>query len=277
MSTATTAAPAEQDPGAGFTEAHVDIDNFTVRYYRAGQGDPVVVLHGAGGPRFTRALDLLAQRRQVVLVEMPGFGEQVNDIHQTPDELAEAVAQAIEEIGLTRYHLLGTSLGGSIAARLASAHPDRVVSLVLEAPAAFREGAVSPADIPPEEMAGRFRVFPDRVPALTPPDPEATARVWPLVDRVLGTRPVDDPELAEKLPGLNVRTLVLFGDRDGVIPPHNGRTYRRLMPNCSLIFVHQAAHDIQGDRAEAFAEVVADFLDRGWQFLLPEQSTVINP
>jgi pimeloyl-ACP methyl ester carboxylesterase len=277
MSTATTATSADQDPGADFTEAQVDIEGFTVRYYRAGQGDPVVVLHGAGGPRFTRALDLLAQRRQVVLVEMPGFGEQVNDIHQTPGELAEAVAQAVERIGLDRYHLLGTSLGGAIAARLAIAHPDRLVSLVLEAPAAFREGALSPAEIPPEEFAGRFRVYPERVPALAPPDPEATARVWPLVDRVLGTRPVDDPELAEMLPGLNVRTLVLFGDRDGIIPPQNGRTYRRLMPNCSLIFVHQAAHDIQGDRAEAFAEVVGDFLDRGWQFLLPEQSALINP
>jgi hypothetical protein len=41
--------------------------------------------------------------------------------------------------------------------------------------------------------------------------------------------------------------------------------------------VHQAAHDIEGDRPEAFADVVGDFLDRGWMFLVPEQSTLINP
>jgi hypothetical protein len=41
--------------------------------------------------------------------------------------------------------------------------------------------------------------------------------------------------------------------------------------------VHDAAHDIQGDRPEAFADVAGDFLARGWQFLLPEQSTLINP
>lgn len=272
MTTATT-----QVPGADFAEATVDIQGFMVRYHSAGTGEPVVVLHGAGGPRFTRALDLLARQRQVIVLEMPGFGQQVNDVHQTPGELAEAVAEAVALIGLERYHLLGTSFGGGIALHIALAHPDRVISLVLEAPAAFREGATSPADIPPQEMIARFRVHPERVPALTLPDPAAMARTWPLVERLLGNRPENDPELAERLPGMAIRTLVLFGDRDGVIPPHNGRTYRRLLPNCSFQLVHQAAHDIQGDRAEAFADVVSDFLARGWQFLLPEDSTLINP
>jgi hypothetical protein len=49
------------------------------------------------------------------------------------------------------------------------------------------------------------------------------------------------------------------------------------MPNCALIYVHDAAHDIQGDRAEAFTDLVEDFLDRGWHFFLPEDSTLINP
>jgi pimeloyl-ACP methyl ester carboxylesterase len=160
---------------------------------------------------------------------------------------------------------------------VALAHPDRVISLVLEAPAAFREGATSPAAIPPEDMVRRFRVHPERVPAFTPPDPAVMARTWPLVERLLGSRPEFDQELADRLPEVAVRTLVLFGDRDGIIPAENGRTFRRLMPNCSYILVHDAAHDIQGDRPEAFAEIAGDFLARGWQFLLPEQSTLINP
>jgi pimeloyl-ACP methyl ester carboxylesterase len=102
-------------------------------------------------------------------------------------------------------------------------------------------------------------------------------RTWPLVDRVLGSRPEFDHELADRLPEITVRTLVLFGDRDGIIPATNGATWRRLLPNCSLIIVHSAAHDIQCDRAEAFADVVGDWLARGWHFLLPEDSTLINP
>jgi pimeloyl-ACP methyl ester carboxylesterase len=277
MSTSATPAAAEQAPGAGFTEGTVEVQGFTVRYFQAGEGEPLAVLHGAGGPVLTRALDLLSQQQRVVLLEMPGFGDQANDVHQSPAELAEAAAEAFAAIGIDRYHLLATSFGGGIALHVALAHPDRVISLVLEAPAAFREGATSPAEIPPEDMVRRFRVHPERVPAFTPPDPAVMARTWPLVERLLGSRPEFDQELADRLPEVGVRTLVLFGDRDGIIPAENGRTYRRLMPNCSYILVHDAAHDIQGDRPEAFAETAGDFLARGWQFLVPEQSTLINP
>jgi pimeloyl-ACP methyl ester carboxylesterase len=278
MTTSTSPGTTDVAPGAGFTETTVEIQGFTVRAFQAGEGgDPLAVLHGAGGARLSAALDLLAQQRRVILLEMPGFGDQPNDVHTTPAELAEAAAQAFAALGVERYHLLGTSFGGAIALHLTLAHPDRVISLVLEAPAAFREGATSPADIPPEDMLRRFRTHPERVPAFTPPDPATMARTWPLVERLLATRPEFDQELADQLPDVAVRTLVLFGDRDGVVPAENGRTYRRLMPNCSYVLVHDAAHDIQGDRAEAFADVVGDFLTRGWQFLLPEQSTVINP
>jgi pimeloyl-ACP methyl ester carboxylesterase len=265
-------------PGTAFTEGTVEVQGFTVRYFQAGDGgDPLAVLHGAGGPRFTAALDLLAQQRQVILLELPGFGDQPNDVHTQPAQLAEAAAEAFAAVGIDRYHLLGTSFGGGIALHLTLAHPDRVISLVLEAPAAFREGATSPADIPPQDMVRRFRAHPERTPAFDPPDPAVMARTWPLVERLLGSRPEFDQELADRLPEVAVRTLVLFGDRDGIIPPENGRTYRRLMPNCSYILVHDAAHDIQGDRAEAFVDVVSDWLARGWQFLLPEQDTLINP
>src|ERR1700722_17376991 len=277
MSTSTMPAAAEQAPGADFTEGTVEVQGFSVRYFEAGEGEPLAVLHGCGGPQFSRALDLLARQRRVVLLEMPGFGDQANDVHQEPAELAEAVAEAVAAIGVDRYHLLGTSFGGGIALHVDLAHPDRVISLVLEAPAAFRVGATSPAAIPPEDMARRFRVHPERVPAFTPPDPAVMARTWPLVERLLGSRPEFDQELADLLPEVGIRTLVLFGDRDGIIPAENGRTFRRLMPNCSYILVHDAAHDIQGDRPEAFAETAGDFLARGWQFLLPEQSPLINP
>src|ERR1700761_4284848 len=277
MSTSTLPAASEQAPGAGFTEGTVEVQGFTVRYFQAGEGEPLAVLHGAGGPQFSRALDFLARQRRVVLLEMPGFGEQANDVHQAPAELAEAVAEAFAAIGIDRYQLLATSFGGGIALHVAHAHPDRVISLVLEAPAAFREGATSPAEIAPEDMVRRFRVHPERVPAFTPPDPAVMARTWPLVERLLGSRPEFDQEPPDRLPEGDIPTLVLFGDRDGIVPAENGRTYRRLMPNCSYVLVHDAAHDIQGDRPEAFADVAGDFLARGWQFLLPEQSTLINP
>jgi pimeloyl-ACP methyl ester carboxylesterase len=275
--TAVSETTTERAPGSVFTEATVQAAGFTVRYAEAGTGEPVVVLHGAGGLRHSVALDLLAERHRVVQIEMPGFGDQPNTVHQTPGELADAVAQTIAAIGIERYHLLGTSFGGAIAVHLALGHPDGVISLVLEGPASFREGATSPADASPEELMRRFRVYPERQPAFTPPDPQYMARTWPLVERLLGSRPAYDQELADRLPELTVRTLVVFGNRDGIIPSENGAVWRRLLPKGWLVLVHNAAHDIQGDRPEAFVEVVQDWLARGWEFLIPDTPSILNP
>ena len=62
-----------------------------------------------------------------------------------------------------------------------------------------------------------------------------------------------------------------------MINPINGRTYRRLMKNSTLQYVYSAAHDIQGDRPEAFAETVGDFLRRGMNFMINEGDGLLNP
>jgi pimeloyl-ACP methyl ester carboxylesterase len=277
MTTGSTSITAEA-PGAAFTPGSVTADGFTVRYFEAGAGSPIVVLHGAGGPRFTVALDLLARDHRIVLIELPGWGEEPNTRTETLAQLADTVAAAVAAIGIEKYHLLGTSLGGATAVWVALNHPERLISLVLEAPATFRVGATPPGPgVPPEEFVRRFRVHPERTPAFDAPDPAAQAKFWPLVEKLLASRPEYDEEVAALLPSCAVRTLVLFGDEDGIVPAANGRIFRRLLPNSVYLLVHQAAHDIQGDRAEAFAETVGDFVDRGLQFFLPETSTLINP
>ena len=62
--------------------------------------------------------------------------------------------------------------------------------------------------------------------------------------------------------GLALRdtVLVLFGTLDRVMPPAMGRHYKALLPNCHLVFVYDAGHEISTDRPEAFAEVVRQFL-----------------
>jgi pimeloyl-ACP methyl ester carboxylesterase len=264
--------------GASFTECAVTVDGLRIRYFEAGQGDPLVVLHGAGGLRFSRALDLLAHDRRVVLMEMPGWGEHSGYQCETLEELAATVAGVVVAIGIERYDLLGTSLGGAVATLLALDFPERVRSLVLAAPATFRVGATLAAPgASPEAMLRRFRVHPERPPVFQLPDPDVMARRWPMINRLLASRPEYDENVAVRLPSCQVPTLVLFGNRDGIVPAENGRTFRRLLPNCTYLLVHDAAHDIQGDRPEAFAETVGDFLKRGLLFLIPESSSRINP
>ena len=86
-----------------------------------------------------------------------------------------------------------------------------------------------------------------------------------------------DDGLLALLAQVPTRTLILFGRDDGIINPINGRVLRRAMRNSSLQYVYDAAHDIQSDRPEAFADVVGDFLERGMKFLINDQDGLINP
>lgn len=271
--TTTATAPAI---GAAFGRRTVAAAGFDVTVFEAGEGVPLVCLPGAGGPRFSPALDLLAQRFRVLLVELPGWGAQPNDAAASFDDLAAQVAAVIDALGLATYHLLGTSLGGACALHLALAHPDRVISLTLEAPAKLRADSVDPSTLGPEAFVRAFRTHPERGLPIEPPDPEFLQRVWPLVGRLMGDGAYDEA-FAARLAALPTRTLVLFGRNDGIINPVNGPTYKRLLPNSTLLYVHDAAHDIQNDRPEAFADVVGDFVTRGMNFLINEADGLINP
>ncbi len=261
-------------PGAAFVERSIDAAGFTVRYLEAGSGAAVLCLPGAGGPKLTFALDLLAQRFRVIVLELPGWGAQPNDVADF-DGLAAQVADVATALGLDRFHMMGTSLGGACALHFVTLFGDRVESLVLEAPAKFRESSTDPSQLAPDAFVRAFRSHPERLPQMAPPDPAFMARVWPTVVRLMGDG--SDDGLAARLAEVPTRTLIVFGRDDGIINPINGRTLRRLMRNSSLQYVFDAAHDIQCDRPEAFADVVGDFLDRGMQFLINAQDGLINP
>ncbi len=258
-----------------FADRTISAAGFDVRYLEAGDGAPLVCLPGAGGPVITPALELLAQQFRVIVLELPGWGPQPNAVPDF-DGLAAQVAEVVAALGLDAYHLLGTSLGGACALHLVTLYPERVISLTVEAPGEFRPGAVPPNELAPEAFVRAFRSHPERPPAMAPPDPEFMARVWPTVERLMGNGEPDDAFL-DRLRQVRTRTLVLFGRDDGIIAPENGRLYRQTMPNCALIYVYDAAHDVQSDRPEAFADVVADFVRRGMNFLVNDTDQLINP
>jgi pimeloyl-ACP methyl ester carboxylesterase len=262
--------------GEAFREGYVEADGFRIRYMEAGEGSTVVHLHGAGGLRLTRGHDLLSRQFRIIVFEMPGFGTSPEN-NRTRDvpELAATMAKAIAALGLDQFNLMGTSFGGRTALWLAAQQPEQVRSLVLEAPAAIRPAGSQPPAGSPEEMARRLYAHPERVSPMPMPDPAVREQQARLVARLRG--PDRDPELEARLQRLAVPTLVLFGTVDRVIPPDMGHFYKELMPNCNLVFVYDAGHAISADRPEAFAEVVADFIERREAFVISRTETVIHP
>lgn len=256
-----------------FGERFVEADGFRIRCLEAGEGEPIVHLHGGGGLHVTKAHELLAERFHFVGFEVPGFGRsQENTRTQSMRDLAGTMAEAIAAAGLDTYTLFGTSFGAILALWIALEHRERVAALALEAPFAFRPDDRPPPSDPSDVLAALF-VHPERAPATGPP--EIVQKQMALLQRVVG--PPNDPELKARLPEIVAPTLVLFGTRDGIVPPEMGRIYKRLIPNCYYLLVYDAAHGIAYDRPEALAEVVGDFVARQEVFIVDSRSSVINP
>ena len=264
-------------PGALFTEGYVEADGFRIRYKEAGQGEPLVSLHGAGGMKLYRSHALLAEQYRVIVFEVPGFGHSpANERSQSMPALARTMAQAVTNLGLERYNLMGNSFGGKLALWMAVQLPELVQALILVAPAAIRpEGGLPPSALSPEELMARLYAHPERQAPLPPLDPAIRAKQQALVRRVMG--PPRDEALESRMPDLNVPVLVLFGTMDRMIPPEMGRLYCEKLPNCHLILVYDAAHEVDADRPEAFVSVVSDFLQHHEAFLVNRQSGLINP
>jgi pimeloyl-ACP methyl ester carboxylesterase len=263
-------------PGAAFQQRSVAVAGFDVRYWEAGSGEPVIALHGAGGVELSLAHELLADRFRVLVFEVPGFGPQENTSVLDPAGMAAVVLGFADALGLDRFAVLATSMSGPLACRLALDQPQRVVRLILEAPAALRgHGARNPFTMTPQDLLRAFNRHPERVAHKAMPDPAFLGRVAPLVMGLVG--PPFDADLADALGDLTVPTLVIYGLDDGLTPPEAGREFRTRIPQCTYALVYDAAHDVQGDRPEAFADLVGDFLARGQQFLVPDADSRINP
>ncbi|ETX09323.1 alpha/beta fold hydrolase [Candidatus Entotheonella palauensis] len=260
-----------------FMEAYVEADGFRIRYCEAGQGEPLVCLHGAGGLRLSPAHTLLAQHHRVIVFEMPGFGHSpTNERFQSMAELARTMALAATQLGLERFNLMGNSFGGVTALWLAIQHPEQVQALVLVAPAAIRpEASAPPRQLSPEERMARLYAHPERQAPAPPPDPAVLEKQQALVQRLMG--PARDEELERHMAALDLPVLVLFGTEDRMIPSEMGRRYVETLPNGHLILVYDAGHAVDADRPEAFVSVVGDFLQRHEAFLVNRQSSLIHP
>lgn len=259
-----------------FSEGFVEADGFRIRFMEAGQRMPLIHLHGAGGMRLTRAHALLSRQYRVIVFEMPGFGlSPVNERTQTLRELAATMGSAVAALGIDRCNVLATSFGARVALWLALQQPERVQALVLEAPAAIRPRGHQPPSGTPEQIVHQLYAHPERAGSAGPVDPEVQAKQRTLTGRLRG--PDRDPDLEARLRELTTPTLVLFGTSERLMPPEMGRHYKTLLPNCHLVFVYDAGHEISTDRPQAFAEVTADFLERHEAFVISRKETLIAP
>jgi pimeloyl-ACP methyl ester carboxylesterase len=132
----------------------------TVAYERRGSGPPLVLIHPLGADRHVwhPVLDRLAAERDVIALDLPGFGESPplnGDGPPTPEALARKVGELLHGLGVDRPHVAGNSLGGWVALELAA--DDRVRSVTAISPAGMWSRALGPKPSPARAIARAAR------------------------------------------------------------------------------------------------------------------------
>lgn len=272
----------------GFEPRVASVDGVRTRYFVGGQGPPLVVVHGLGGAavNFTLLAPLLARRHRVLIPDLPGHGK--TDPLERADDLtayADHVAALAELEGMFPAPLIGYSMGGVIALRLAVSRPKSVTALALVAAAGIVSvsrraeiwlavtGALRPAQI-----MTRFRGTFARRPRLRwlpfglwgAVDPPALAPEGVLgflegpsqhTDVGMAGRALlrDDPR--PDLDHVRCPVLLLWGSRDRLVPLMDGFEYARRL-RAPIRTLPAAGHLLVGEQPHACAEILVDFLDR---------------
>ena len=277
--------------GAGGFAARVrfaSLPHARVAWYERGRGSPLLMLTGTGSTMAEwdpALLRLLARRHRLILFDYPGVGMSGPwRGRRTFDSLADAAGELMGAIGLPRASVLGWSMGGFVAQRLAIEHPGRVTHLVLAGtnPGGRRAvlgtrraqevdsepdpplGAILRELYPPGRQgeaqrflrrlarASRSGEIPDdfQVPAATVASQVAAEDPWLRSD-------VNYRELA----GIGVPTLAAAGARDPVVPALNLRRIAARIPGAALR-VFAGAHAFLFQSRRRFARAVDRLLAR---------------
>ncbi len=257
----------------------VEVDGLRIAYERAGEGPPLVLLHGyvGDGPGlWHRQLRQLSGEFTVVAWDAPGAGRSSDPPESFRiGDYADTLAGFFEVLGLERPHVAGLSFGGTLALELHRRHPGIARTLVLASAYAGWAGSLPPqvteqrlrqalelAELPPEEFVRALAptMFSESAPA-------------ELVDRFVASMFAFHPagframacssaeaDLRDALPGIDVPTLLLYGDEDVRASLEVAERIQAGIPDSRLVVIPGVGHLCNLEAPERFNEEVRDFL-----------------
>jgi pimeloyl-ACP methyl ester carboxylesterase len=260
----------------GFKEEKVSVRDgmFNVTVRRGGSGDPLVFLHAAGGQAtWDPFLEMLSQKYEVIVPIHPGWPgsdglEHLDDVV----DMAIYYCDFFDAMELSNVHLVGSSLGGMFAAEVGAIGRQYVRKLVLHSPAGmwlnehpYLDFFAAPQDV----MMKALYVDPEKITAAMPKiDPEnKEAMAKSMLDRTMSLAaagkfvwPIWDKGLKKRIHRINVPTLLIWGDQDGLNPPVYGPHFQKQIKGSKLVTIPGTAHVPMAEKPEEFVKAVTDFL-----------------
>ncbi len=248
-----------EEPGAGvgLSWREVPVLGLPVRYEVAGRGDPVVLVHGLSGSTrwWARNVPSLAEHYRVYLVNLPGFG--ALRFSGPRFVLAEATSWLLawmEAVGLESAHLVGHSMGGYLCLKVAARRPEAVRRLVLVDPAGMPSHRTMLGHLGPLLLSARY-ARPTFLPVLV----RDALYAGPFT-LLRAARDLLAEDVRGDLRRVGAPTLLVWGERDPLIPPSVGDVMRAEIPASRLLVIEGAGHNPMFDRPKDFNGALLAFL-----------------
>jgi len=235
---------------------------------------PIIFLHGVGSDKsvWKPQLEHFGRTRRALAFDYPGYGESEFREGATRRDFAWAILAAMDAMEIERAHVCGLSLGGVIAIAMHAAAPERCASLIIADSFAVhpdgqaiydRSVAASQAMTMRELAEARTGILlgsaatpelrAEVIDVMAAIDPAAyrvgAAAVW-LADQRDGASQVDVP------------TLILVGDEDGITPPSLSEELKHLIPGSQLNIIGKAGHLANAEQPGAFNRAIESFLSQ---------------
>jgi pimeloyl-ACP methyl ester carboxylesterase len=257
----------------GYSDESIEVAETKLHLLRGGQGEPLLILHGAGGNRgWLRYLQALSQRFQVYAPDHPGFG--TSDRPGWTESVADLACfylWALEDLGLSRLRVIGFSMGGWLAAEMAVMCPHLFERMVLVGAAGVKPTQGEITDIfllSPADMTAKMFYDPKQAPEYdqvygrppTPEEQEILNRNREMAARITWKPYMHDPRLPSLLRRLRLPTLIVWGRHDAIIPVSCGEVYHQNIRGSRLVVMEQCGHAPQIEKPQEFVSIVSEFL-----------------
>ena len=251
----------------------IRIAEIDLELYENGRGAPLLWLHsGQGFSERDGFVEPVAARRRLIVPSHPGFGRSgLPDWLDSIDDIAHVYLELMDRLSVPTFDLVGCSIGGWIAAEMATKVPERIRRLALIAPVGVKVGSADRLDVP-----DIFAMPADEVDKLLRHDP-SKSKVDPKTmsdDEVaimfrnretlalLTWEPwMHNPKLKHRLHRAAMPALFVRGASDGFVSADYLAAYAKLLPNARTLTIPAAGHAPHLEAPQALASAVLEFLE----------------
>jgi abhydrolase domain-containing protein 6 len=266
---------------AKLTIKSVNIPDFKIVYAEGGTGDTIIMLHGFGGnkdnwPRFAK---YFTPNYRVIIPDLPGFGDssKPQDAKYNIMSQVERLNLFVKELKLTKFHIVGNSMGGSISGNYAATYPEMVKTLALfdsagvnslikSERALLLEKGINPLVAKDEKgydkLLGICFYKPPQLPSV--------------IKKYLAKQAIKDASLNEKiyneitntdltvlegkLNKITAPTLIVWGDSDKVIDVSSVPIFKKNIRNSQSAIIKECGHLPMMEKPQETASIYQDFL-----------------